>query len=90
MSDTNIDHNKQSSGRQFSGRRKTVDVFLDALDPCSSDMTLAMSELQAVKRAIACVYLAIPLGAVLMATGVLVCVCVWGGVRVFRCLRIFI
>ena len=53
-----------------------MDVFLDALDPCSSDMTLAMSELQAVKRAIACVYLAIPLGAVLMATGVCVCVCV--------------
>ena len=58
-------------------------MFLDALDPCDSSMTLAMSELQAVKRAIACVYLAIPLGAVLMATGnffmcVRVCMCVSG------------
>ena len=46
-----------------------MDVFLEALDPCNSSMTLAMSELQAVKRAIACVYLAIPVGAVLMAIG---------------------
>ena len=54
----------QSGGRQFPARRKSGDVFSEVL---GSDSRSIICELEAVKRAIACVYLAIPVGAVQMA-----------------------
>ena len=58
----------QSGGRQFPARKKSGDVFSEVL---GSDSRPIICELEAVKRAIACVYLAIPVGAVQMAASTL-------------------
>ena len=58
----------QSSGRFFSARKKDFDVFSEVFNGCLNPV---YSELDAVKRCIATLYLALPLGSMTVSTDIM-------------------